>query len=87
MPPHEIGVTHDDPRGSLIAALRAGNFSGQIAAIARSEADLALLRAKGTDIVLSPFADAAERAMERIFGIGLSTEADSLPASEVERSA
>ena len=71
VPPHEIGVTHDDPRGSLIVALRSGNFTGQIAAIARSEADLALLRTKGADVVLSPFADAAERAMERIFGIEL----------------
>ncbi len=73
VPPHEIGVTHDDPRGSLIVALRKGNFTGQIAVIARSETDLALLRTKGADIVLSPFADAAERAMERIFGIGLET--------------
>ncbi|MFN4355300.1 cation:proton antiporter [Parvibaculum sp.] len=73
VPPHEIGVTHDDPRGSLVVALRNGNFTGQIAAIARSETDLALLRTKGADIVLSPFADAAERAMERIFGIGLET--------------
>ena len=86
VPPHEIGVTHDDPRGSLIVALRNGNFTGQIAVIARSEADLALLRNKGADIVLSPFADAAERAMERIFGIGLETGRPpvKLPSAESE---
>lgn len=82
VPPHEIGVTHDDPRGSLIVALRSGNFTGQIAAIARSEADLALLRTKGADVVLSPFADAAERAMERIFGIALEKGDDAAVAKD-----
>ena len=68
VPPHEIGVTHEDPRLTLIEALRRRKFAGRIAAIARSDADIALLRQKGADIVLSPFADAAERAMERILG-------------------
>jgi len=67
VPPHEIGLTHEDPRITLVEALRQRGYSGQIAAIGRSESDMAVLRKKGVDIVLSPFADAAERAMERLF--------------------
>jgi len=67
VPPHQIGITHEDPRITLIEALRHRGYGGHIAVIARSESDMALLRQKGADIVLSPFADAAERAMERLF--------------------
>ncbi len=67
VPPHEIGLTHEDPRITLVEALRRRGYSGQIAAIGRSESDIAVLREKGVDIALSPFADAAERAMERLF--------------------
>lgn len=67
VPPHQIGITHEDPRVTLIEALRSRGYEGHIAAIARSESDMVLLKRKGADIVLSPFADAAEHAMERLF--------------------
>lgn len=67
VPPHEIGLTHEDPRITLVEALRSRGYAGQIAAIGRSDSDVATLRKKGADIILSPFADAAERAMERLF--------------------
>ncbi|ABS64524.1 sodium/hydrogen exchanger [Parvibaculum lavamentivorans DS-1] len=70
VPPHEIGITHQDPRIVQIEALRHRGYTGHIAVIGRSEADVVLLREKGADIVLSPFADAAERAMERLFRAG-----------------
>jgi len=61
------GPRYADPRITLVGALRQRGYSGQIAAIGRSESDMVVLREKGVDIVLSPFADAAERAMERLF--------------------
>jgi hypothetical protein len=42
-------------------------FAGHIAAIARNDADGAILKSKGVDTTLRPFSDAAERAIERLF--------------------
>src|SRR5690606_38980322 len=67
VPPHELGITHEDPRVTLLESLRRQGFAGRTVAIARSDADMALLRRKGADILLSPFSDAADRAIERIF--------------------
>ncbi len=58
------GLTHDDHRLSLIAALRAQHFDGRIALTAHSEAEVAALRARGADLVLLPYQDAADRAAE-----------------------
>ena len=68
VPPHEIGVTHEDPRLALVEAVRGRGFGGHIAAIASSDADGAMLRSKGVDTTLRPFSDAAERAIEKLFG-------------------
>lgn len=67
VPPHEMGITHEDPRITLLESLQRQGFAGRTVAIARSDADMALLRRKGADILLSPFSDAADRAIERIF--------------------
>ena len=68
VPPHEIGVTHEDPRFALVEEVRGRGFGGHIAAIASSDADGAMLRSKGVDTTLRPFSDAAERAIEKLFG-------------------
>ena len=67
VPPHEIGVTHQDPRVALVEEIRGRGFGGHIAAIARNDADGAMLKSKGVDTTLRPFSDAAERAVERLF--------------------
>lgn len=67
VPPHEIGVTHQDPRVALVEEIRGRGFTGHIAAIARNDADSAMLKSKGVDTTLRPFSDAAERAVERLF--------------------
>ncbi|WP_372624052.1 cation:proton antiporter [Falsiroseomonas sp.] len=66
IPGQQAGLTHEDHRLSLIAALRAQHFTGRIAVTAHGEAEAAALRARGADLVLLPFQDAAERAAELV---------------------
>ncbi|MEX2249469.1 MAG: cation:proton antiporter [Parvibaculum sp.] len=66
VPPHEIGITHQDPRVALVEEIRGRGFAGHIAAIARNDADGVMLKSKGVDTTLRPFSDAAERAIERL---------------------
>lgn len=66
LPQHELGVTHDDPRLSLIDGLKQQGFSGRIAVSSHHAHDVDGLLARGADLVLCPFVDAAERAVVRI---------------------
>lgn len=58
------GVTHDDPRVALIEGLRQAGYRGRIAVRAHDRADGARLREAGAAVILSPFADAAARAVD-----------------------
>ncbi|MEP0775299.1 MAG: cation:proton antiporter [Acidobacteriota bacterium] len=51
---------------SLVSLLRAAHFSGKLALTARSEAEAEHYRALGADLVLRPFADAAEQAVDAL---------------------
>ena len=62
VPEHDTGVTHDDPRRSLIGSLRDLKFEGRIAVSAHSEDTADKLEVAGADLVLMPFRDAATRA-------------------------
>jgi voltage-gated potassium channel Kch len=64
--PHAIGVTHDDPRFAIAQALRSAGFRGRIAVITHRAADADALRAAGADLVLEPFEDAADQAVDLI---------------------
>jgi Kef-type K+ transport system membrane component KefB len=66
VPAHTPGVTHDDPRLAITHALRAAGFRGRIAVTTHHGADAPLLRDAGADLVLEPFQDAADRAVELI---------------------
>jgi len=66
MPAHASGVTHDDPRLAITHALRAAGFGGGIAVTTHHSADAGALREAGADLVLEPFQDAADRAVELI---------------------
>ncbi len=72
MPQHDLGVTHDDPRLSLIDGLNRQNYAGGIAISTQNMRDQSTLQQKGATLVLLPFYDAAERAVERI----MSTQPD-----------
>jgi len=58
------GVTHDDPRLALTDALRQAGYRGRIAVRVNSGEEGEQFLKAGADIVLSPFIDAAERAVE-----------------------
>ncbi|MGQ9424497.1 NAD-binding protein [Gilvimarinus sp. F26214L] len=66
LPQHDLGLTREDSRESLIDGLRIHGYGGKIAVSSHNPDDVQHLLAKGADLVLSPFTDAAELAVERI---------------------
>lgn len=66
MPQHDIGVTHEDPRLALIEGLKQQHYTGGIAISTQHLHDKETLEEKGATLVLLPFHDAAERAVERV---------------------
>jgi Kef-type K+ transport system membrane component KefB len=66
LPQHELGLTHEDPRLVLIDGLRARRYDGKIAVTTHHARDVPVLTARGADLVLFPFVDAADRAVEKI---------------------
>ena len=68
MPAHARGVTHDDPRLSLLQSLAGAGFAGRIAVMARDPLERAVLLEAGADVVFEPFEDAADRALEILLG-------------------
>ncbi len=66
VPDHDTGVTHDDPRRSLLRSLHELNYVGRIAVAAHSDAAAAHLQDAGADLVLMPFRDAAAQAASLI---------------------
>ncbi|MGF1457107.1 MAG: cation:proton antiporter [Alphaproteobacteria bacterium] len=71
VPYHDTGVSHDDPRRSLIGALKSAGFSGRIAVAAHSDDAAGQWRSAGAHIVLMPFRDAAAHAARLIGDNGL----------------
>jgi Kef-type K+ transport system membrane component KefB len=65
-PPAGPSVLHDDGRLVLIDAVRARGFSGKVAVRSHDVEDARTLHHARADLVLRPFADAAERAAERL---------------------
>jgi hypothetical protein len=66
VPAHPTGITHDDPRIALCRALRRARYAGRIAVTAHHAADVDTLRAAGADLVIEPFQDAADQAVDLI---------------------
>lgn len=73
------GVTHDDSRLSLIKALRDAGYGGRIAVRCHDAWDMHRFSHAGADVVLLPFSDAAERAIE-ILGLNREPKTDRLAA-------
>ena len=66
IPPGAGGLTHEDHRVAMLDALRARGFGGRVAAVAHGAGEAEALRARGADLVLMPFQDAADRAAELV---------------------
>ncbi len=63
MPQHDIGLTHEDPRLTLIDSLRANDYTRGIAVSTQHPHDRDILKARGADLVFLPFHDAATQAV------------------------
>jgi Kef-type K+ transport system membrane component KefB len=64
IPDQNTGIDHADARIVLIQTLRKSGFKGKIAVTSHRDADIESLRAAGASLVLRPFQDAADRAVE-----------------------
>lgn len=64
IPPVRTGVAHDDGRRILLDNLRRLDYRGRIAVRCHDAADMRSFREAGADVVLLPFTDAADRAVE-----------------------
>jgi Kef-type K+ transport system membrane component KefB len=69
LPGLPASLTHDDARLVLMERLRAAGFGGRIAVRADTAAEAEVLRQRGADLILEPYADAATRAVEEL-GVG-----------------
>jgi Kef-type K+ transport system membrane component KefB len=68
VPEHDTGITHEDPRRSLIQALAELGYPGRVALSAHSDANARRLHDVGADLVLMPFRDAAVEAARLVAG-------------------
>lgn len=68
VPIHPTGLSLENARWTLIQLARAARFAGRIAAASHSGAETRVLLAAGVDLVLEPFQDAADRAVELLCG-------------------
>ena len=68
VPIHPTGLSHEDARRTLIQLVRAAGFSGRIAAASHTTAETEVLSGAGADMVLEPFQDAADRAVQLLCG-------------------
>ena len=68
IPIHLIGLSQEDTRTIFLQLIRSAGFAGKIAVTSHSKADTDELLTAGADVVLEPFQDAADRAVEILSG-------------------
>lgn len=66
VPEHDTGLTHDDPRFSLLRTVRDLGFAGKIAVAAHHDRSVHALTGASADLVLMPYRDAAHAAARLI---------------------
>jgi len=68
IPIHVTGLSQEDTRTTLIQLTRSAGFLGKVAVTSHQARETEDLSKAGADIVLEPFQDAADRAVELICG-------------------
>ena len=68
VPIHPTGISHEDARSTLIQLTRTAGFSGQVAITSHHGDDTQQMLSSGADMVIEPFQDAADRAVEMLCG-------------------
>jgi len=81
VPQQAIGLSHEDARSTMLQIARAAGFRGRVAVTSHSAEDTSRLVASGADLVLEPFQDAADRAVEILCG---SQEEERMTIPEIE---
>ena len=76
VPIHPTGVSHEDTRTTLIQLTRTAGFPGRVAVASHSMSDSQILFGAGADMVLEPFQDAADRAVDLLCGAGTEERTD-----------
>lgn len=76
VPVYHTGLAHEDPRITLMQLARSAGFRGRFAMASLGDRDTEILLEAGADVVLRPFFDAAERAVEKIVDKGPVPETD-----------
>jgi Kef-type K+ transport system membrane component KefB/voltage-gated potassium channel Kch len=64
VPRISVALTDTDPRLALLHGLRSQGYTGKIAVAMHTPTDSEILEGQGADVILTPFADAAEFAVE-----------------------
>lgn len=77
------GLSHEDTRTTLIQLTRTAGFRGRIAVTSHTMRETQRLMDAGADIVLEPFQDAADRAVELLCG-AQQEERTEIPPIETE---
>jgi Kef-type K+ transport system membrane component KefB len=83
VPIHPAGLSHEDTRTTLIQLTRAAGFRGRVVVASHHSKDTEELFGAGADIVLEPFQDAADRAVELLCGAPEEARTD-IPPIETE---
>jgi len=83
VPIHPTGLSLEDTRATLIQLTRSSGFSGRIAVASHSQRETEELEVAGADLVLEPFQDAADRAVE-LLGGAPERERTEIPVIETE---
>lgn len=86
VPLHPTGLSHEDTRMTLLQIARSAGFQGRIAVTSHSKPDTEDLLTSGADMVLEPFQDAADRAVELLTG-GEQFERTIIPDIDTEEKA
>ncbi|MFP4328544.1 MAG: cation:proton antiporter [Paracoccaceae bacterium] len=68
VPIHPTGLSHEDTRTTLIQLTRSAGFRGRVAVASHHFKDTEDLFGAGADLVLEPFQDAADRAVDLLCG-------------------
>jgi Kef-type K+ transport system membrane component KefB len=68
VPVHMPGLSIEDARRTLIQLSRLAGFAGRVAIASRSEGEQGAIGEAGADLVLEPFQDGADRAVDLICG-------------------
>jgi hypothetical protein len=68
VPVHEAGLVHGDTRAAIVHALKNAGFKGRVAISSHRDAEVDGLLSAGADLVLEPFQDAADQAVDLLSG-------------------